>query len=121
MNGDGPPQPDPAGHPLPSAAGHPLSGPAGHPIGRDHDLGLIRELVDEAMVSGGALLLSGDPGVGKTVLLDAAAEQAHGAGMRVVRAAGVEFESTISFAGLHQVLQPLLPGLDRLTDPYRTA
>lgn len=29
--------------------------------------------------------------------------------------------STISFAGLHQVLQPLLPGLDRLTDPYRTA
>ncbi|MCX4909298.1 AAA family ATPase [Streptomyces sp. NBC_00878] len=121
MNGDGPPLPDPAGHPLPGAAGHPLSGPAGHPVGRDHDLGLIRELVDEAMVSGGALLLSGDPGVGKTVLLDAAAEQAHGAGMRVVRAAGVEFESTITFAGLHQVLQPLLPGLDRLTDPHRTA
>lgn len=73
------------------------------------------------MVSGGALLLSGDAGVGKTVLLDAAAGQAHGAGARVVRAAGVEFESSISFAGLHQVLQPLLAGLDRLTDPYRTA
>ncbi|WP_455569794.1 ATP-binding protein [Streptomyces prunicolor] len=97
------------------------SGAAEQLIGRDHDLGLVRGFVDEAMISGGALLLSGDAGVGKTVLLDAAAGQAHGAGTRVVRAAGVEFESTISFAGLHQVLQPLLAGLDRLTDPYRTA
>ncbi|MEV0486204.1 AAA family ATPase [Streptomyces sp. NPDC050508] len=101
--------------------GPPLSGPAEPLVGRDHDLGLVRGFVDGAMVSGGALLLSGDAGLGKTVLLDAAAERAHGAGMRVVRAAGVEFESTITFAGLHQVLQPLLPGLDRLTDPYRTA
>ncbi|MGW0836315.1 ATP-binding protein, partial [Streptomyces prunicolor] len=105
MDGDGPPR----------------SGAAEQLIGRDHDLGLVRGFVDEAMVSGGALLLSGDAGVGKTVLLDCAAGQAHGAGTRVVRAAGVEFESTISFAGLHQVLQPLLAGLDRLTDPYRTA
>ncbi|MEV5533578.1 AAA family ATPase [Streptomyces prunicolor] len=97
------------------------SGAAEQLIGRDHDLGLVRGFVDEAMVSGGALLLSGDAGVGKTVLLDTAAGRAHGAGTRVVRAAGVEFESTISFAGLHQVLQPLLVGLDRLTDPYRTA
>ncbi|MCX5242726.1 LuxR C-terminal-related transcriptional regulator [Streptomyces prunicolor] len=97
------------------------TGPAERLVGRDHDLGLVRGFVDEAMVSGGALLLSGDAGVGKTVLLDAAAGQAHSAGTRVVRAAGVEFESTIGFAGLHQVLQPLLAGLDRLTDPYRTA
>jgi DNA-binding CsgD family transcriptional regulator len=101
--------------------GPPLTGPAEPLVGRDHDLGLVRGFVDGAMVSGGALLLSGDAGVGKTVLLDAAAERAHGAGMRVVRAAGVEFESTITFAGLHQVLQPLLAGLDQLTDPYRTA
>lgn len=101
--------------------GSPRTDPAETLIGRDHDLGLVRGFVDEAMVSGGALLLSGDAGVGKTVLLDAAAGQAHGAGARVVRAAGVEFESSISFAGLHQVLQPLLAGLDRLTDPYRTA
>ena len=97
------------------------TGPAEQLIGRDHDLGLVRGFVDEATVSGGALLLSGDAGVGKTVLLDAAAGQARGTGTRVVRAAGVEFESTIGFAGLHQVLQPLLTGLDRLTDPYRTA
>ncbi|MET7571697.1 AAA family ATPase [Streptomyces sp. NPDC005492] len=97
------------------------SAPADRLIGRDHDLGVIRGFVDEAMVSGGALLLSGDAGVGKTVLLDSAAGRAQGAGTRVVRAGGVEFESTISFAGLHQVLQPLLADLDRLADPYRTA
>ncbi|WP_329318289.1 hypothetical protein [Streptomyces sp. NBC_01262] len=34
-------------------------------------------------------------------------------------AAGVEFESALGFAGLHQIRQPLLAGLDRLTDPYR--
>ncbi|MEV0904475.1 ATP-binding protein [Streptomyces hokutonensis] len=97
------------------------AGPAEPLVGRDHDLGLVRGFVEEAMVSGGALLLSGDAGVGKTVLLDAAAGQARGTGARVVRAAGVEFESTMSFAGLHQVLQPLLGGLDQLPDPYRTA
>ncbi|MFE9606442.1 ATP-binding protein [Streptomyces hokutonensis] len=97
------------------------AGPAEPLVGRDHDLGLVRGFVEEAMVSGGALLLSGDAGVGKTVLLDAAAGQARGTGARVVRAAGVEFESTMSFAGLHQVLQPLLGGLDRMPDPYRTA
>ena len=97
------------------------AGPAEPLVGRDRDLGLVRGFVEEAMVSGGALLLSGDAGVGKTVLLDAAAGQARGTGARVVRAAGVEFESAMSFAGLHQVLQPLLGGLDRLPDPYRTA
>ncbi|WP_019071670.1 ATP-binding protein [Streptomyces hokutonensis] len=97
------------------------AGPAEPLVGRDHDLGLVRGFVEEAMVSGRALLLSGDAGVGKTVLLDAAAGQARGTGARVVRAAGVEFESTMSFAGLHQVLQPLLAGLDGLPDPYRTA
>ena len=97
------------------------AGPAEPLVGRDRDLGLVRGFVEEAMVSGGALLLSGDAGVGKTVLLDAAAGQARGTGARVVRAAGVEFESTMSFAGLHQVLQPLLGGLDRMPDPYRTA
>ncbi|MFF7468878.1 AAA family ATPase [Streptomyces sp. NPDC008092] len=102
-------------------AGHPPAGSAGRLVGREYDLGLIREFVDEARGSGGALLLSGDPGVGKTALLDAAAAYGRDVGMRVVRAAGVEFESTVGFAGLHQVLHPLLAGLGRLAEPYRGA
>jgi hypothetical protein len=47
-------------------------------------------------VSGGALLLSDEAGVGKTVLLDVAAAHAETAGSRVVRAAGAEFESAVS-------------------------
>ncbi|MEV0117338.1 AAA family ATPase [Streptomyces sp. NPDC050844] len=95
--------------------------PAGELIGRGPELDMMRGFVDEVATFGGALLLSGEAGVGKTVLLDAAASYARGAGLRVVRAAGVEFESTVSFAGLHQILHPLLPGLGQLTGPYRGA
>jgi MoxR-like ATPase len=62
--------------------------------------------VDQAAVSGGALLLSGEAGVGKTVLLDAAAAHARAAGTQALRAAGAEFERTVSFAGLNQLLSP---------------
>ncbi|MFE5028746.1 ATP-binding protein [Streptomyces sp. NPDC056656] len=104
----------------PSPASPPSPGP-GQLIGRGHDLALIRDFVDEAALSGGALLLSGDAGVGKSVLLDAAAAYARGADVRVVRAAGVEFESAVSFAGLHQILHQLLPGIEQLMDPFRSA
>ncbi|MEI5098216.1 LuxR C-terminal-related transcriptional regulator [Streptomyces sp. PmtG] len=95
--------------------------PDGHLIGREHDLELVRGFADGAMRSGGALLLAGEAGVGKTALLDAAAAHAGGSDTRVVRGAGVEFESTVSFAGLHQVPRPLLGGLERLTDSHRGA
>ncbi|QDQ15191.1 helix-turn-helix transcriptional regulator [Streptomyces spectabilis] len=97
------------------------SDPAGHLIGRGQDLDLMRGFVDDVRNSGGALLLTGDAGVGKTALLDAAAAHAHGTGMRTLRTSGVEFESTVGFAGLHQVLRPLLAGLEQLTDAYRRA
>ncbi len=53
----------------------------------------------------------GDPGVGKTELLNAAATIASAAGTRILRAAGVEFEAEISFSGLNQVLLPLFDAL----------
>ena len=55
-------------------------------IGRDDDLEYIIAFVDQAAVFGGALLLSGEAGVGKTVLLDAAAAHAEVAGSRVLSA-----------------------------------
>jgi DNA-binding CsgD family transcriptional regulator len=80
---------------------------AGVPVGRSDELALIRSFVGRTAIRGGVLLLSGEPGVGKTVLLDAAAEAASADGTRVLRAAGVEFEADVSFSGLHQVLFPL--------------
>jgi DNA-binding CsgD family transcriptional regulator len=84
-------------------------------IGRANDVEFFRSFVDRSAAQGGALLLSGDPGVGKTVLLDAAAAHAMAAGMRVVRAAGAEFEADMSFAALNQVLYPLLGELEQLS------
>ncbi len=48
------------------------------------------------------MALAGEPGIGKTALLDAAAERAAAMGLRVVRCGGVEYETEISFSGLHQ-------------------
>jgi hypothetical protein len=66
-----------------------------------------------------ALVVRGEPGVGKTALLDYAAWRA--ADCRVVRAAGVQSEMELAFAGLHQVCAPMLDRLERLPVPQRAA
>ncbi|WP_327287564.1 AAA family ATPase [Streptomyces sp. NBC_01198] len=70
---------------------------------------------------GGALLLSGQAGVGKTALLDAAAEAVSSAGTQVVRAAGVEFEADVSYSGLNQLLFPLAEFFGELDSAHRGA
>ena len=64
-------------------------------------------------------MVRGEPGVGKTVLLDYLARRA--SDCRVVRAAGVESEMELAFAGLHQLLSPVLDRLERLPVPQREA
>ncbi|WP_218136101.1 AAA family ATPase [Nonomuraea jiangxiensis] len=94
----------------PGATGGPPSGgrrPEGGLIGRAAELGLIDAFLDRAAADGAALVLSGEPGVGKTALLDAAARAASAKGTRVLRAAGAEFEADIAFSGLNQVLFPV--------------
>jgi predicted ATPase len=102
------------GGPL-GGGGSPGQGSTERLFGRDQDLEFLRSFVDQAAVGSGALLLSGEAGVGKTVLLDAVAAHATAAGMRVLRAAGAEFEADLSFAALNQVLYPLLDGLQQLS------
>ncbi|MGA7812710.1 AAA family ATPase, partial [Caballeronia sp.] len=65
------------------------------------------------------LVLHGDPGVGKSALMDYVARQA--GGCRVVRAAGVESEMELAYAALHQLCIPLLNRLDHLPEPQRDA
>jgi hypothetical protein len=68
---------------------------------------------------GQVLVLRGEAGVGKSALLDYVGERA--GGCRLVRAAGVESEGELAFAGLHQLCAPLLDEVGRLPEPQRAA
>jgi DNA-binding CsgD family transcriptional regulator len=67
------------------------------------------------------LVVRGDPGVGKTALLDYLAGRASGAGCRVARVVGVQSEMELAFAGLHQLCAPMLNSDERLPVPQRDA
>ena len=69
----------------------------------------------------GVLVVHGDPGVGKTMLLDHLAGRASGSGCRVARAAGVQSEMELAFAGLHQLCAPMLSRAEHLPEPQRDA
>ena len=88
--------------------------------GRRRECAVLGGLFDG--VRGGlsaVLILRGEAGVGKTALLDHAVAAA--ADLRVVRAAGVEQEMGLAFAGLHQLCGPVLDRLARLPGPQRAA
>jgi hypothetical protein len=90
-------------------------------VGRGPEIDRLGRFLRAARSDGGALLVTGEPGVGKTELLQVAAEAASGAGTRVLRAAGVEFEAETSFSGLNQLLLPLLAELPQLPTVHRDA
>ncbi|MFP5316816.1 MAG: ATP-binding protein [Acidimicrobiia bacterium] len=90
-------------------------------VGRAADLAVLDGFLDRTAVRGGALVLAGAAGVGKTVLLDAAAERAEAAGTTVARSAGAEFEADVSFSGLNQVVHHLLEHIEALPTPLRVA
>jgi DNA-binding CsgD family transcriptional regulator len=77
-------------------------------IGRETGLATLRGLVDPVPQASEVLLVIGEAGMGKTVLLADAAERARSAGVRVLAVAGRESESKLAFAGLHQLLRPVL-------------
>ncbi len=85
-------------------------------IGRDAELARLRALVDPPPAEGRVLILLGDAGMGKTVLLADAAEQARRAGLRVLSVTGIESEHDLAFAGLHQLLRPVLGRVEELPD-----
>ncbi|MET8824590.1 AAA family ATPase [Streptomyces sp. NPDC004610] len=77
----------------------------------------LDELVTDAMAGrSGAVLLRGEAGIGKTVLLDWLAERASGLGMRVLRVRGIEYEADLAFAGLSQLVWPVQQRLEVLPD-----
>src|SRR5580698_7755791 len=80
---------------------------------------LDRLVADVRAGQGRALVVRGEPGVGKTALLDYLAR--HASGCQVVRTAGVQSEMELAFAGLHQLCAPMLDHAQSLPGPQREA
>ena len=90
-------------------------------VGRGRELFRLGELIDNVGVRGGALVVRGEPGIGKSALLAAAAARARARGLVVRSAVGVQSEAQFVFAGLHQLVQPFLARLAGLPVPQRRA
>ncbi|WP_311318357.1 AAA family ATPase [Streptomyces sp. 840.1] len=89
-------------------------------LGRSHECEVLDHVVADAR--GGqsrVLVLRGDPGVGKSALVEYVSQNAPG--FQVLRAVGVESEMELAFAGLHQLCMPLLGHIDRLPGPQNVA
>jgi predicted ATPase len=90
-------------------------------LGRESELGVLNQLLDDICGGGGSLEVTGGPGVGKSALLSEAAARAADRGMLVLQVTGVQSEASLAFAGLHHLLRPVLGHLDQLAAPQRQA
>lgn len=89
-------------------------------LGRDAEQQQLDLLLQHAQAGiSEVLVLRGDPGIGKTALLDYAAALA--ASMRVLRVTGIEAEMELAFAGLYSLLHPLAGHLAALPEPQAAA
>ncbi|HEY1509092.1 MAG TPA: AAA family ATPase [Solirubrobacteraceae bacterium] len=89
-------------------------------LGREQERGEIDHALATARSGASATLaLVGEPGIGKTALLDYAAQRAEG--MRVLRARGIESEAHIPFGSLLELLRPALGMLQRIPEPQAVA
>src|SRR3954471_3120999 len=89
-------------------------------LGRRDECAMLDEVV--ASVRAGpsrALVLRGEAGVGKSALLEYLTE--HAQGCAIARAAGVEAEVELAYAGLHQLSSPFMDRLERLPGLQRDA
>ncbi|MEV7286278.1 AAA family ATPase [Streptomyces sp. NPDC093252] len=83
-------------------------------FGRDAELGALDAFVAGLREAGAAVVVRGTPGIGKSALLDRAARTARDAGYTVLTASGVEAETHLPHAGLHQLTHTMLDGVAKL-------
>lgn len=88
-------------------------------FGRESELAEIRATLALTGEHTPNLVLHGDPGVGKTVLLSAAIAEASARGFRVLGGTGYESEAKLAFAGMHQLLVPVLDYFDKIDEFHR--
>jgi DNA-binding NarL/FixJ family response regulator len=90
-------------------------------VGREHEMRLLDSLVNHIADRGTGLILHGEAGIGKSSLLAHVRMRAQAGGWLVFTCAGVHSEARLPFAGLHQLLQPVLNDVRNLPDPQRDA
>lgn len=90
-------------------------------VGRADELRVLIALIDRAGEHGGAIVVLGEPGIGKSSLLRVAEEHARARGQRVLETTGVQAETRLPFAGLHHVLRPVLDTVGVLPAAQRGA
>ncbi len=90
-------------------------------LGREGECAVIDRVLENATSGvGGAVVVRGEAGIGKSALLEYAARRA-APGMEILRAGGVEDESDLAFAGLHELLRPVLAYLGELPETQSRA
>jgi DNA-binding CsgD family transcriptional regulator len=90
-------------------------------VGREGEAEMIASLMECVDQHGGALVVRGEAGIGKSALLTEASRLAKVRGMQVMSTAGVQSETNLPFAGLHQLLRPVLAQIDDLPSLQRDA
>ena len=90
-------------------------------VGREAELERLSEFARAASQRGGALLVQGPPGIGKSFMVAAFCDQARGEGFQQLTMSGVQSEARLAFAGLHQLLRPVLDRADELAPRQRDA
>ena len=88
-------------------------------IEREQESAVLDALVDRLREGGGALVVRGEAGIGKSVLLQRMRKRAEAQGVRPLVTGGVESEAEFAFAGLHQLLRPVIGALAQLPESQR--
>ncbi|WP_250037109.1 ATP-binding protein [Paractinoplanes maris] len=90
-------------------------------VGRGEELRVLGELLERAGDAGGAVVVRGEAGIGKSALVTAVSRLAGVRPMRVLTTTGTQSEAQIAFAGLDRLLRPIIDQVDRLPPPQRGA
>ncbi len=88
-------------------------------IEREQESAVLDGLVDRLPDGGGAVVVRGEAGIGKSALLQRVRRRAEAQGARPLVTVGVESEAELPFAGLHQLLRPVIGALAQLPESQR--